>query len=270
VNEFRFSYFFISSSILPAGEQDCAGCLGIGAPGIAIAQAGLYVGTSSVAFNLGRRWEFNDSMTWVRGRHRVRFGADWEHDRGGNLLWDNDPVTISLFSPDQVRASNANIPLPASFRNLDDILQLPLQSFTLGIGDPRVPQENGGLVRAWNTLSLYFHDTWRLHERLTLNYGLGWSFDGNLNYDLSKPALLAPILGAGGLGPTKRQWKDFSPALGLVWAPAQASIMDSRISSLWMPSARRWDRLVWVARVSPELQFSIPCQEFPASRSAVR
>ncbi len=37
------------------------------------------------------------------------------------------------------------------------------------------------------TLSVYFHDTWKLHERLTLNYGLGWSFDGNLNYDLSKP-----------------------------------------------------------------------------------
>ncbi len=220
VNEFRFSYFFISSGTLPAGEQDCPGCLGIGAPGIAIAQAGLYLGNSSLLLNLGRRFELNDSMTWVRGRHRARFGGDWEHNRGGNLLWDNDPVTISLFSPAQVRTANANIPLPAEFHTLDDILQLPLQSFTLGIGDPRVPQENGGLVRTWNTLWLYFQDTWKLHERLTLNYGLGWSLDGNLNYDLSKPALLAPILGAGGLGPTRKQWKNFSPMLGLAWAPS--------------------------------------------------
>ena len=220
VNEFRFSYFFISSSIIPAGEQDCPGCLGIGAPGIAIVQAGLYLGSSSVVLNLGRRFEFNDSMTWVHGRHRARFGVDWEHNRGGNLQWDNDPVTISLFSPDQVRASNANIPLPAEFRTLDDILQLPLQSFTLGIGDPRVPQENGGLVRTWNSQWLYFQDTWRLQERLTLNYGVGWSVDGNLNYDLRKPALLAPILGAGGLRPTRKQWKNFSPMLGLAWAPS--------------------------------------------------
>jgi hypothetical protein len=57
-------------------------------------------------------------------------------------------------------------------------------------------------------------------ERLTVNYGLGWSVDGNLNYDLSKPALLAPILGADGLGPTQRQWKNFAPALGPAWSPS--------------------------------------------------
>jgi hypothetical protein len=221
VNELRFSYFFISSGIVPAREQDCLGCLGIGAPGIAIGQAGLYLGSSYVALNLGRRFEFNDSMTWVHGRHRARFGVDWEHDRGGSLTWYNDPVTISLFSPDQVRASNANIPLPSDFRTLNDILQLPLQSFTFGIGDPRVPQENGGLVRTWNNEWLYFQDTWRLRERLTLNYGIGWSVDGNLNYDRRKPALLEPILGAGGLGPTRKQWKNFSPMLGLAWAPSR-------------------------------------------------
>ena len=52
--------------------------------------------------NLGRRFHLNDSMTWQRGTHRARFGIDWEHNRGGMLTWDNEPVTISLFSPDQV------------------------------------------------------------------------------------------------------------------------------------------------------------------------
>jgi hypothetical protein len=218
VNDIRFSYFFISSRGVPASEQDCPACLGIGAPGIAVPQAGLYIGRSSFSFNLGRRFHFNDAMTWQRSTHRVRFGVDWEHNRGGTLQWDDEPATINLFSSDQAR--QVNLPLPAAFRTLDDILQLPLQSVTVGIGDPRVPQENGGLVRRWNTLWLYFQDTWRLRERLTLNYGLGWSIDRNLNYDLSKPALLAPILGAAGLGPTRKQWKNVSPALGLAWAPS--------------------------------------------------
>jgi hypothetical protein len=220
VNDLRFSYFFLSSSSVPAGEQDCPRCLGIGAPGIAIPQAGLYIGRSSFGSNLGRRFQFNDAMTWQRSTHRARFGADWEHNRSGMLGWNDEPATINLFSPDQVRTSNANIPLPAAFRTIDDILQLPLQSVTVGIGDPRVPQENGGLTRRWDTLWLYFQDTWRLRKRLTLNYGLGWSIDRNLNYDLNKPALLAPILGAGGLGPTRKQWKNFSPTLGLAWAPS--------------------------------------------------
>jgi hypothetical protein len=180
----------------------------------------LFIGRSTVNFNLSRRFHFNDSMTWQRSAHRARFGVDWEHNRGGALFYSNEPATISLFSPDYVRASNANIPLPAAFRTLDDILQLPLQTVTVAIGDVRVLQENGSRVRTWNTLWLYFQDTWRLRERLTLKYGLGWSFDGNLNYDLRKPALLAPILGAGRLGPTRKQWRNFSPALGLAWAPS--------------------------------------------------
>lgn len=220
VNDLRFSYFFTSSKNLGPTEEDCPGCLGVGAPAISVPQAGLIIGSSSAVYNLGRRFHLSDTVTWQRSTHRARFGLDWEHNRGGNVVWANEPVTIALFSPDQVRASNASIPLPAAFRTLDDVLQLPLQSITLAVGDPRVPQENGGLVRRWNTFRLYFQDTWRLRQRLTLNYGLGWSIDRNRNYDLRKPALLAPILGADGLGPTRKQWKNFSPLLGLVWAPS--------------------------------------------------
>jgi hypothetical protein len=220
VNDLRFSYFFISSSVVALEEKDCPGCLGIGAPAINIPQAGLTLGNSAAAYGLGRRFHLNDSITWQQSMHRVRFGADWEHNRNRNLIWGDEPATISLFAPSQV-TPEMRIPLPAVFQTLDDILQLPLQSVTVAIGDPRVPQENGGPIRRWNTLWLYFQDTWRLHQRLTLNYGLGWSIDRILNYDLSKPALLAPVLGADGLGPTRRRWTNFSPMLGLSWAPSR-------------------------------------------------
>ena len=107
-----------------------------GAPGISIPQAGLAIGSSSFDFSLARQFELSDSIVWQRSRHRFRFGIDWEHHRGGNTVWMNQPATITLFSPDQVRAYNAlpqtapgfRIPLPSSFRTLDDILELPLQS----------------------------------------------------------------------------------------------------------------------------------------------
>ena len=220
VNDLRFSYFFFSSNTLAPTEQDCPGCLGLGAPGINIAQAGLFIGKSGFGPTLARTFHLADNVAWQRSNHRARFGVDWEHHRGGNTPWLNEPATIALFSPDQVRTSNASIPLPAAFRTLDDILRLPLQSVTVEVGNPSVPQENGGVVRRWNVLRLYSQDTWRLHQRLTLNYGLGWTIDRNLNYDLTKPALLAPILGAGGLGPTRKLWKNFSPVLGLAWSPS--------------------------------------------------
>jgi hypothetical protein len=229
VNDLRFSYFFLSDDSLAPGQQDCPGCLGIGAPTIKVGSpATLQIGQSTTSLNPGRRFELNDSIAWQRGTHRVRFGVDWEHNRGGPLSYANEPVTLTLFSPDQVRTYNKSpqtpadlrIPLPASFNTLNDILQLPLQSITVGIGDPHVPQENGSLVPTWYTARLYVQDTWRLHERLTLNYGLAWNVDRYKNYDLSKPLFLAAILGADGLGPTRKQWKNFSPALGLAWAPS--------------------------------------------------
>jgi len=228
VNDFRLAYLFVSSNQVAPQQQDCPGCLAIGAPAISVPQAGLAIGGLDQQSILSRRFHLNDSVSWQRGAHRVRFGVDWEYNRGGALMWNNDPATITSFSPDQVRAYNARpqtpqnlrIPLSTAFNTLGDILSLPLQSITVGIGDPRVPQENGGATRAWNTARVFFHDTWRLHQRVTMNYGLGWSIDRNLNYDLAKPALLAPILSADGLGPTRKQWKNFSPVLGLAWAPS--------------------------------------------------
>jgi hypothetical protein len=111
------------------------------------------------------------------------------------------------------------IPLPGSFHTLGDILRLPLQNLTIGTGDSRVLQGNGSFARTWNTPWLYFQDSWKLDRGLTLNYGLGWSTDSLPNYDLRKPPLLAPLLGAGGLGPTREPLTNFSPALGLAWAP---------------------------------------------------
>jgi hypothetical protein len=219
VNDVRFSYFYVSSRQVAPTEQECPGCLGIGAPSITVAQTGLSIGNAGTQHTLGRRFHLNDSVTWQRGAHRARFGVDWEYHRGGTLNWNHEPATLTLFSPQQAR--QANIPLPSAFRTLDEILQLPLQSVTVGIGDPRVPQASGSLVRTWNTARLFFQDTWRLHPRLILNYGLGWNIDRNLNYDLTKPALLAPILGADGLGPTRKEWKNFSPVLGLAWAPGR-------------------------------------------------
>ena len=227
VNDLRFSYFYISSSQVEPTEQECPGCLGTGAPSITVAQSGLSIGRAGIQHTLGRRFHLNDYVTWQRAEHRARLGIDWEHHRGGVLTWNNEPATLTLFSPDQVRGYNAlpqtppqlRIPLPPAFITLSDILQLPLQTVMVGIGDPRIAQENGSSVRTWNTVRLFFQDTWRINSRLTVNYGLGWTIDRYLNYDLAKPDLLAPILGADGLGPTRKQWKSFSPVLGLAWTP---------------------------------------------------
>jgi hypothetical protein len=217
VNDFRFSFFYMGSSAAGATEKECPDCLGLGAPSFAIAQTGLMLGVSNTSSTVARRFHLNDYVSWQISTHRVRFGVDWEYNRGGSTTTDNEPATLTLFSPQ--RARQAGIPIPTEFRTLNDFLQLPLQNVTVGIGDARVPQAGGSLVRNWHTFRLFFQDAWRVKPRFTVNYGLGWNVDHNLNYDLKKPALLAPILGADNLGATRKRWNNFSPVLGFSWSP---------------------------------------------------
>jgi hypothetical protein len=195
---------------------------GTGAPLINIEDE-LSVGLSTTSANLGRRYHLNDILSWQKGLHQIRLGGDWETSRGGGILLGDEPVTLYLFSPTSVRdfnsqqPANSQIPLPATFLTISDILQLPLQNFTVGIGDPFVPQAGFGKARVSPLVHLFFQDTWHLHPRFAIDYGLGWTFDAPLNYDLSKPLYLESVLGASGLPATRRNWKDFSPSLGFAW-----------------------------------------------------
>jgi hypothetical protein len=224
VNDLRFSFFFISSEEQAPQEGDCPGCIGFGVPSISVNPA-LFIGTSFTTTVLGHRYHLNDVLAWEKGTHRIRSGGDWEPNRGGRTDLNDEPVTMTLYSPRQVRGFNAStgkrIPLPASFLTLQDILQLPVNSFSVGIGDPHVPQAGFKETRVWPTVHLFYQDAWRLRPRFTLNYGLGWTYDAPLNYDLSKPAYLTSILGTNNLGPTRKNWTNFSPSAGFAWSPGQ-------------------------------------------------
>jgi hypothetical protein len=225
VNDLRLSYFFVSSAEQAPTSADCPTCLGIGAP--LINSADLFLGTSTTATVLGRRYHLNDAVTSQLGSHTIQFGGDWETNRGGRTDLRDDPVTINLFAPSDVRNFNSlqppsnRIPLPASFLTLPDILNLPLKNFTVGIGDPRVPQRNFAKTRVAPLFHLFAEDHWHILPYLSLQFGVAWSMDAPLNYDLTKPAYLARLIGSTALGPTHNNWTNFSPSGGFAWSPGQ-------------------------------------------------
>jgi hypothetical protein len=216
VNDVRVSYFFLDARGIPADAEDCPHCFGLGAPRITMQDGSLIFGKFGVIAASGHRYQMSDGLTWQRSRHRLRFGVEWEHTISTSYTIDRDPGQITVWAPSQV--TNPAIALPASFTELTDIFQLPLRSFEMGVGPATVPQRGFRPFRETDLYRLYAGDTWRLGPRVTVNYGLSWILEPNaLNDDLTKPALLAPILGADRLGPPRVQHANVSPTLGVAW-----------------------------------------------------
>lgn len=231
VSELRFSYWYWRTRNLPPNRTECPGeCLGLALPQISILGTDFAVGNYPLVpqGSDSRRYHLADHITWQRGRHQFRFGGEWQYDRGGGFLSLVEPAAIVLYSPQIVQAYNADlrvpvqarIPLPATFRTLDDVLQLPLAGASIGFGDPSQPPSfNFGNARNDHIIRFYGQDRWRVTSRLNLNYGLAYHYQSNFaNHDLSKPQYLLRLLGSGGLAPTKRDTNNFAPSIGLVWA----------------------------------------------------
>ena len=227
VNDFRFSHMYWKNRNTPA---PCDGdpatlCMGTGGPEI------FYL--NSVNFALGNnfnspqgrdlhRYPISDNMTWQKAAHTVKFGGTWEHIDAVGYWGFFDPARAYLLSPEFLRG--VGVP-PALFglpdgiiHNANDLKKLPVAVFILGIGDPSQPSYNVDAARGNDRVHLYAQDSWKVSPSVTINYGLGWERESNvLNYDLSKPAYLAPIYGSD-LSPTAHQNKNFAPAAGVAWA----------------------------------------------------
>ena len=103
---------------------------------------------------------------------------------------------ITVFPPSVVRQEAPQIPLPASFTTVEDILQLPLRSFSITVGPGTILWRDFRDERVTDLYRLYFGDTWRVTPRLTVNYGLGYSYEPNaFSHDWGKPELLSQFSG---------------------------------------------------------------------------
>jgi Carboxypeptidase regulatory-like domain len=138
-----------------------------------------------------RRYEIADNLTYVRGAHRLKFGASvlirhgaFESHTffGGRFGFSTLPG--ALLSP-QLATTSIN-----QLQSLD--LGLPT-SYQQGFGDPTVK----GTIPFY---AFYGQDTWNVRPNLTFNYGLRYEIDDRLD----------PL-------PTYK--KNFGPRVGFAWDP---------------------------------------------------
>jgi hypothetical protein len=228
-NEFRYSYTYWSNANEPPTAAQCpAPCLGLGMPNFSLVGVSNFTignATNAPQTRVLRRHIFADNISKTKGAHSMKFGAYWEYQIGVGTYAYAAPAAAELYSPEIVQYFNSQVPapfqisIPSSFNTINDILQLPVAGFEMGVGDiNQPPSYDHGAADHDNTMHFYWEDAWRVKPKFSLNYGLAWTYESNaLNYDLTKPQYLAPIFGAGNLGHELHQPHNFSPMLGFAW-----------------------------------------------------
>ena len=133
----------------------------------------------------------NDNLTWVRGAHTFKTGMFYQRNRKDQIAWGN---INGQFSFGVGPTSGGTCPVASPSCQLGDPLASALlgdfQSFDQSTARPL------GKFR-YNQLEFYVQDTWRATPRLTLDYGVRFSwippqYDANNQVALFDPSSYNP------------------------------------------------------------------------------
>jgi len=168
-----------------------------------------------------------DSVSWIRGRHSLRFGFEWRHSQFSRIPNSNTSPNFDFEN------------FQTAFFPNDTQTGDPFASFLLGL-----PHEESLTVSShnprWNSnyYAGYVQDDFKIRKDLTLNLGLRYEVDtprheaegaqsvldltapnnGSADVPISPPVPGALIYGSGARGATT-YYKDFAPRLGFAYAP---------------------------------------------------
>ncbi len=136
--------------------------------------------------------QFLDSLTWVKGRHALKFGGEYRF-AGNDEIRDRGSAGTFTISP-------LITDLPGSSATTGN----SLASFLLGEVNAASIQVSDKIRTRASYLALYMQDDWRVSDRLTINAGLRWEaefprkeVDNKMNsFD---PKAINPVSGTPGV-----------------------------------------------------------------------
>lgn len=132
----------------------------------------------------------NDNLTWVHGRHTLKFGAFYQRNRKDQIAWGN---INGQFSFGAGPTSSGNSTCPANTQCGDPYASALLGDFNSFSQSTARPL---GKFR-YNQLEFYVQDTWKVTDRLTLDYGMRFAwippqYDANNQIALFDPSAYNP------------------------------------------------------------------------------
>jgi hypothetical protein len=147
---------------------------------------------------VGTTFSYIDNLTWIRGRHALKIGAEIRRIRLNN-------------SGNAIRDSSVDYASNADFVN--------------NLADSASVLEGEGIRGNRRTFSMgYIQDDFKATPNLTINLGLRYEFY-SVAHEVRNRAAVVDISGCGGFCPTGTpfyapNYNDWGPRVGLAWSPA--------------------------------------------------
>jgi hypothetical protein len=151
------------------------------------------------------RWQFSDSLSWVKGAHTLRVGGEYSHTYG--------KFDLGVFRDGRVELVQdfAQFDLNRDGRVDDNDL---LFAVTLRSGKP---DQNLLLDDCSSSyISGFVQDDWRVTPQLTLNVGLRYEVDTNVK-NISGYGDINPIVQPFLQGDRTRDYDNLGPRVGFEW-----------------------------------------------------
>jgi hypothetical protein len=158
------------------------------------------------------RWQFADSLSLVRGAHELKAGGEVQRVSGTFDLgvFRSGRIEFVEDTPDFDRNGDGRV-------DDDDLLF----AVTLRSGRP----DRDLVIGDANNVHLagFVQDDWRVHPRLSLNLGVRYEVDTDVN-NMSRVDQLNPLVLPFVNGPRRRDMNNVGPRLGFNWSTADSHL----------------------------------------------
>ena len=157
-----------------------------------------------------KRSQWNDNIDWTRGKHNLRFGSEFQRigadfDLG---VFRSGVVEFVQDFANQDRNGDGVI------NDSDLLFAVAIRSGTPD-RDLIIPNADN------NHTAAYFQDDWRIHPQFTLNLGLRYEIDSDVN-DVGHYSQINPILLPYLHGTRHKAANNWGPRIGFNWATKNA------------------------------------------------
>jgi hypothetical protein len=208
--------------------------VGAGMPTIDIGNYGVH-GNSAIQHWIYQPAGVSNILTWLRGRHSVRFGGQFYFNA----------FQYNFTSPNSNGVYRFNGEITGGVPGRANLIN-PIADFLLGaVKTAEIPVAQQLLTRKNYNLGLFINDDWKVTNNLTVNLGLRYEFDTRpfvseniySRIDTQTGQLLVAGQNASRTLDLRTDFANFSPRLGLAYALNERTVVRSGFaifhSTLW-------------------------------------